>query len=98
MKYIKILLLSALFSPGVFAASCELDKVQMYNQIGKYQSISTAGCPVNGYGLGVNQVLNVLETTSSTCSAVCFYLSGPGSQGVQCNWSKGDWGNTLACR
>ena len=98
MKYVKAMLLAALFSQGVYAASCDIDKAQMYNQISKYQSISTPGCPANGYGWGISQVINVSETTTNICSATCFYLIGPGSQGVKCDWNKGDWGNTLTCK
>jgi hypothetical protein len=98
MKHIlKTMLLATLFSQGAFATSCDLDKIQMYDQISKYRSISTTGCPVNTQGWGINQALNVIETSSTTCSATCVYVIGPGSQGTQCNWEKGNWGSTLTC-
>jgi hypothetical protein len=95
MKHIiKIILLSTLFSQVVFSASCDLDKTQMDNQILKYKSISTAGCPLGG----INQVYNVIEKDLGRCSATCVYTRrSRGPLGTKCNWKKGNWGDTLYC-
>jgi hypothetical protein len=96
---LKSILLTILFTQSAFAATCDHDKSEMYNQINKYQSISTPKCPFNILGWGINQVINVSDK-GSTCSATCVYPGEliPGIHPkVQCDWEKGNWGNTLAC-
>jgi hypothetical protein len=96
-QLLKIVTLTALFSQTVYAASCDIDQTQMQAQISQYASINTQGCPFNQLEWGINQVKNVQNVSSTKCSATCVYASGPGSQGVDCTWEKGNWGDTLAC-
>ncbi|WP_367607241.1 hypothetical protein [Legionella sp. W05-934-2] len=91
-----VCLFFVIFVQSSFAASCDIDKGQMYDQISKYGSISTKGCPFNAFGWGVVSITNPVASSGS-CSATCSYASGPGSQGVSCSWEKGNWGDTLTC-
>lgn len=99
MKYVSMILtaFALLMSQHAFAASCNVDKQQMYAQIAKYQSISTKKCPLNAYGWGITNVTGEKKAGSNTCSAKCSYYSGPGSNGKVCSWEMGNWGDTLAC-
>lgn len=98
MKHLfKILFFVILFSQSVFAASCEIDQIEMRIQIAKYGAIFTPGCPKNSQWFGINRVSDASTTDLTKCSAVCFYTAGEGSQGKECRWEKGNWGNTLGC-
>lgn len=92
---IKIGFLALCLSQAAFA-NCTKDVGQMEKQINTYGSISTSGCPFNSMGWGINKVEAVQEHGSS-CSATCKYAKSTGSQGVKCDWAKGNWGNTLSC-
>lgn len=89
--------LGLLIAQQSFAASCAIDKQQMYDQIARYQSISTKKCPLNQYGWGITHVAGEKKAGDNTCTAKCTYYSGPGSEGKVCSWQMGNWGDTLAC-
>ncbi|MGQ3890702.1 hypothetical protein [Legionella sp. CNM-4043-24] len=99
MKSFSVLIgaLGLLVAQGVSAASCSIDKSEMYAQISQYGSLSTHGCPFNKDGWGVIKISEPIQSNDFTCSATCTYARGAGSTGTNCNWQSGNWGNTLSC-
>jgi len=95
MKHIlKAILLATVFSQGIYAATCETDLTQIRDQIAKYGSVTTIGCPPDSLGYGINNVI-LKGISSKSCAAACVYAHGGALK--NCNWEIGNWGNSLTC-
>lgn len=77
MKYISFIFvaLALLIAQQGFAASCAIDKQQMYDQIARDDSISTKKCPLNRNGWVITRVSGEKKAGNNTCTAKCAYYS-----------------------